>query len=117
MAWDAGRTADYDRANRDSEGVQRMNTKTYFTKVVGVTYENRQSVIKKLVGNEPCRLVPEPENPYDSNAIAVLVSTSSGVQQIGYLKHEFAAKVAPLMEGEPLMCKINAITGGYETSD
>ena len=94
-----------------------MNTKTYFTKVVGVTYENRQSVIEKLVGSEPCRLVPEPENAYDSNAIAVLVATAIGVQQIGYLKREFAAKVAPLMEGEPLMCKIMEITGGFETSD
>lgn len=94
-----------------------MNTKTYYTKVVGVTYENRQETIAKLVGNEPCRLVPEPENPYDVNAIAVHVATENGVKHIGYLKRELAATVAPLMEGESLMCKIDAITGGFETSN
>jgi len=94
-----------------------MNTKTYYAKVVGVTYENRQATIARLRGKEPCRLVPEPENQYDSNAIAVHVATGNGIKHIGYIKKELAATIAPLMEGEPLMCRIDEITGGFETSD
>lgn len=94
-----------------------MATKTYKAKVVGVTFENRQETIAKLRGNEPCRLVPEPENIYDSNAIAVHVATSDGVKHIGFIKKELAATIAPAMEGEPLMCKIDEIIGGFETSD
>lgn len=94
-----------------------MNTKTLFAKVVGVTYENRQSIIATLTGKEPCRLVPEPENKFDPNAIAVHVATKDGVKHIGFIKKELAATVAPLMEGEPLMCKISGITGGFDTPE
>lgn len=91
--------------------------KTYYAKVVGVTYENRQAIIATLKGNEPCRLVPEPSNPYDVNAIAVQVAKDGTIHHIGYIKKELAAQIAPYMEEEPLMCKIDEINGGFETSD
>lgn len=94
-----------------------MATKTYYAKIVGVTSENRQATIAKLRGKEPCRLVPEPENEYDPNSIAVHIATQDGVKHIGFIRKELAATIAPLMEGEPLMCKIDEITGGFETSD
>lgn len=94
-----------------------MFTKTLFARVVGVTFENRQSIIASLTGSEPCRLQPEPENVYDKNAIAVHVATKDGIKHIGYLKKELAAQVAPALDGEPVMCKIHEITGGFETSD
>lgn len=87
------------------------------TKVSGVTFEGRQAHIAKLRGNEPCRIVPEPENKYDPNALAVHVACEGQVYHVGYVPKELAAQVAPHLEGEALMVKISEITGGFETRD
>lgn len=87
------------------------------TKVAGVTFEGRQEYIAKLRGNEPCRIVPEPENPYDPNALAVHVACEGRVYHVGYVPAIMAALVAPYLEGEALMVKIAEITGGFETRD
>lgn len=42
-----------------------------FLKIVGVTFENRQNLIKKLQVNEELKLVREPNNLFDKNAVAV----------------------------------------------
>lgn len=84
------------------------------SKVSGVTFDNRQSIIERCKINMPCRIVPEPDNPHDSNALAVHVATAPGVvEHVGYIPRELAAKVAPYLEGEALMVKINDITGGF----
>lgn len=73
-----------------------MKTRTLITKVAGVTFEGRQAHLARLTGKEPVRIVPEPENPYDPNALAVHVA------------------IAP---GEVVMASIREITGGFETSN
>lgn len=87
------------------------------SKVVGVTYEGRQTAIEKLAGNEPCRIIPEPSNPYDANALAVYVAQDGGIFQIGYLPRELAERVAPILDGEAVMVNILEITGGFEKWD
>ena len=87
------------------------------TKIAGVTFEGRQSLIAQLTGREPCRLEPEPTNPYDSNAIAVKVAHGADIWHIGYIPREIAAEIAPHIDGESLMCEIAEITGGFETRD
>lgn len=87
------------------------------TKVSGVTFEGRQALIAQLTGREPCRLQPEPDNPYDPNAIAVHVAKNGEVWHIGFVPKEMAAKIAPFLEGEALMVEIAEITGGFEMSD
>lgn len=94
-------------------------------RVAGVSFDGRQELIAQLTGREPCRLEPEPENKFDPNAIAVKVSRQINAEQesgpgsdrviwhIGYLPKEIAAQVAPHLDGEPLMCKIAEITGGF----
>lgn len=82
-------------------------------KVAGVTYENRQEIIAKLQGTEPVVIKPEPENPYDKNAIAVVVGFEGEVYHIGYVPKELAAELAPLLEEEDLIGKIWNITGGF----
>jgi hypothetical protein len=85
-------------------------------KVAGVTYEGRQGLIKRLTGDEPCRIVPEPDNPYDANALAVHVAMPDGtIAHVGYVPRELAKEVAPLLDGEAIMVRIKAITGGFET--
>ena len=41
------------------------------TKVVGVTYDNRQDIVAQLTVGEKIRLLREPTNPYGSKAIRV----------------------------------------------
>lgn len=85
-------------------------------KVAGVTFEGRQALLAKMVGDEPARIVPEPENPYDPNALAVHVAMHNGtIAHVGYVPRELAREVAPLLDGEAVMVKIKAITGGCET--
>lgn len=86
------------------------------TKVSGVTFEGRQALIAQLSGREPCRLEPEPTNKYDPNAIAVKVAHGADIWHIGYIPRGIAAEIAPYLEGESLICQIEEITGGFETS-
>ncbi|XOV90837.1 MAG: HIRAN domain-containing protein [Bacteroidota bacterium] len=66
------------------------------TKVVGVSHTNedgtpRQTIITREVEeNDLLTLEPEPNNPYDPNAVKVL---SKNGNQIGYLKKEVAEQI------------------------
>ena len=93
-------------------------TRTIITKVAGVTYEGRQDVIAKLHGDEPCRIVPEPTNPHDKNALAVMVAVAPGeVKHVGFVPRHLAAEIAPFLEGEQVMCELLEVTGGFEIED
>jgi len=87
------------------------------TRVSGVTFEGRQALIARISTNDPCRLQPEPENPYDPNAIAVHVAHNGEIFHIGFIPREMAAKIADHLEGESLMVTIAEITGGFELSN
>lgn len=73
-------------------------------KVVGVTFTNedtgekRSDIIKELIGvdknNINVKLIREPENKYDINAIKVLAND----KQIGYIGKEYAQIIAPKMD-------------------
>ena len=79
------------------------------TKVVGVTYEGRQSVIATMSDFDDLDLVRNRNNERDKNAIAVFYEDD----QIGFLCRELAEKLAPLMdEGNEVSCEVSEITGG-----
>jgi single-stranded-DNA-specific exonuclease len=80
------------------------------TRVVGVTFENRQEVIARLQIGDLIWLEREPDNRYDSNAIKV--SMNNG-EQIGYLNRYLAASIAPHLDryGEPARGEISLLTG------
>jgi hypothetical protein len=92
-------------------------TSSLFFKVRGVTFEGRQEIIAKMIGDEPARIVAEPTNLYDANALAIHVATKDGVKHIGYVPKENAAKFAPYLDGEPLTGYVIAITGGFLKAD
>ena len=94
-----------------------MNKRTLNTKVAGVTFEGRQAYIAKLSGGEPCRIVPEPDNKYDPNALAVHVSHNGTIYHVGYIPKELAAEIAPHLDGEAIICSIAGITGGFQLGD
>ena len=94
-----------------------MTSRILNTRVAGVTFEGRQALIAQLSTNDPCRVVPEPTNAYDKNALAVHVAHNGAVWHIGFVPREIAAEIAPFLEGEAVMCHIAEITGGFETRD
>lgn len=57
----------------------------FYMKVAGVTYDNRQSIIRTLKVGDTLNFVPEPYNKYDCSAVRI--ETSSG-RQIGYVPKE-----------------------------
>ena len=96
-------------------------TGSFHTKVVGVTFKNddgsdRQRIIRDLnksgllsEGTE-LDLIPQPDNPYDSNCIRVVAKNG---QQIGCLSRDVAAKVAPMMkQGVVYKAFVTVQTGG-----
>lgn len=92
----------------DYAGVTQMPR--FNTKVVGVTFENRQDVLKGLEAGVELELVREPGNEYDANAIAVQLRDGS---RLGHLNRHLAAQLAPVMDsGVEYDACVSAVTGG-----
>ena len=93
------------------------------TRVVGVKFKNegykvdRQSIIKKLIGNERIFLKREPKNRFDRNAVAVLVGIDDKRRQIGYLKAELAGIVSEMWKEYMFLCFIHEINPGNKEQD
>lgn len=88
----------------------------FYTKVAGVTFENRQSTIRRLYRfgelDEGTELIlkREPDNPFDRNAVAVL--TQEG-ESLGYLSKDLAEQLSGNMDrGKIYKAYVSAITGG-----
>jgi hypothetical protein len=80
------------------------------TRIAGVTYEGRQTVVSKLLRKEIVMLVREPKNEYDANAIAV---TNTLGEQLGYIPREMAARLAtPIDKGARISAHVVSV-GGY----
>ena len=67
------------------------------TKLAGVSYGDCQANIKQFGGPDTgfYALIREPDNPHDSNAIAVSLG---GAWHMGYLPNKLAKELAPLMD-------------------
>jgi hypothetical protein len=104
-----------------------MNTKTFQTKVAGVTHGRRQSHLKKLVKIEDSfsypeiSLIREPNNKHDKNAIKVLLheynekTDEEKEIHIGYIAAHVAASLAKDIDnGHKVTAYIDEIIGGYE---
>jgi len=94
-----------------------MHLKSIIVRVAGVTYNNRQNVLAQMTGNEPCMIVPEPENLHDKNALGVWVALKGERFHVGYVPREVAAEIAPLLEGEKVIATLRGIVGGFTTFD
>lgn len=77
--------------------------KVITTRIAGVTFERRQETLASL-RIDSVEIVPEPANPYDSNALAVWAVTDAGERvQIGYVPRNLAAEVAPHVQGQRMI--------------
>ncbi len=96
------------------------NIVSYFSKIVGTTFEGRQETIGRMNGNEELRFRREPDNEYDSNAVAVdvsvLVSAKTKLSEwlpIGYIARDKNSELAEVLtNGKYASIKISDITGG-----
>ena len=81
----------------------------FYTKLRGVSFGNRQAVLKKLEAGESLLLMREENNPVDANAIACLTQQK---EQLGYLSRQIAAQLAPLIDlGASYTATLEEITG------
>lgn len=81
----------------------------FYTKLRGVSFEERQSLIAGLKEGAILALSREPNNPADANAIACF--TAEG-EKLGYLSRQIAAQLAPLMDlGATYHAELTQITG------
>ena len=80
----------------------------FYTKVVGVTFENRQSLLSNLSEGQELELKREKENEYDSNAVAVYAQE----KHLGYIKREIARHLAMNMDsGISYKAMVSQLTG------
>ncbi|MBQ6395373.1 MAG: DEAD/DEAH box helicase, partial [Atopobiaceae bacterium] len=87
---------------------------SFNTKAVGVTFEGRQGVAERLAPGEELFVMRDPDNPYDPNAIALV--TMMG-EQVGFLRRQIAAHIAPLMDGGVCYrAEVLDVTGGGDRS-
>ena len=87
---------------------------SFMTKVVGITFEGRQSVAEKVVTGEALCVVRQPDNPYDANAIALVRGTG---EQVGFLRRQISAALAPVMDaGVGYVAHVLDVTGGADRS-
>jgi hypothetical protein len=73
-----------------------MKTEKRLSSIAGSSFQRGADVwIAKMAAGQQLRLAREPENPYDSNAVSVHIFQ----QHLGYLPRQFAAEIAPLIDG------------------
>jgi cold shock CspA family protein len=99
-------------ANTEQKSIESQVNNVYDTKVVGVTYENRQHVVALCSVGDQVLLIREPKNSYDSNAVMVVRENG---QQIGYINRLLAGCISWRLDklNKPIRATIKAITGGY----
>lgn len=95
--------------------VEVTNGKSFYARLAGVTHADRggtprQGAIADLRSCDELQLVPEPDNPYDPNAVMVLAPDG---RQVGYLEARLAGEtVRRLRKGVATKAFVSNITGG-----
>ena len=85
---------------------------SFFTKAVGVTFGDRQQVMRSLHEGDELLLERQPDNPHDPCAIALVAESGD---QVGFLRRQIASAIAPLMdEGTEYVAHVLQVTGGEE---
>lgn len=83
----------------------------FFTKIVGVTFENRQELLADLAVGQQLNLVHEKDNPHDAYAIAVYADGA----KLGYLKRNIARHLAENFDnGVDYQAVVVQVTGSID---
>ncbi|MBE0417199.1 MAG: DEAD/DEAH box helicase [Coriobacteriia bacterium] len=77
-----------------------------------MTFENRQDLVGRLTRGTPLRVVRQPDNPHDANAIA-LHEAHGG--QVGFFNRRLAGALAPVIDaGVEYDVEVADVTGGED---
>ena len=89
---------------------------SFYTKIVGVTFEDRQRLISRLnrrgelASGTRLRLVPEPDNCYDPYAVKVVTMKD---EQLGYISKEINKNIhINLLRGRQYFVTVSSVSGG-----
>ena len=88
--------------------------------VKGVSYGNRQEALKRLAAYSPDQikavLVPEPTNPQDPAAVAVMVGVNGGkgLFLLGYVPRELCPVVSAMPGKLPALRVVSGAWGTYQ---
>ena len=99
-----------------------MKRREFFTKVVGVTFDNgdgtsRQQILEEIAddivhqGPMKLQVLRDSENPHDSNAVAIF---DQAYRQVGFLSRDVASQMAHLIDQqlvEQIECEVMEVTG------
>jgi hypothetical protein len=101
----ANRIKGVSRSEAFSQARRIVNMGNFELRVAGVSFGSRQNALQRLTAYDPAvisvSLVPEPQNPVDKNAVAVMVSVNGGAAyRIGYVPCEHT-NVAKAVQGIP----------------
>jgi hypothetical protein len=87
--------------------------------VKGTSFGNRQEALKRLTAYSPelvrAVLVPEPSNPVDPAALAVMVGVQNGrgLYRLGYVPREMTAAVSAVGDQLPALRIVSGTWGRY----
>jgi len=90
--------------------------------VKGTSFGNRQEALKRLAAYKPDQvrafLMPEPENPVDSAAVAVMVGVQNGrgFYRLGYVPRNMAAVVTAMSAKNPALRVVSGSWGYGKTT-
>lgn len=95
----------------------RRHIKVFRSRVAGVTFENRQTLLRRLTAyktKEVFLFLEREINPHDPNALRVMVTVHKGTACIGYVPRELAAVLsAAINRGDVVIPWFEAITGTF----
>ncbi|XP_035694411.1 exonuclease 1-like [Branchiostoma floridae] len=105
---DAAYTTDQESDDSDSDSGDDDGEHEIAFKVMGVTKKlRRQEVLvigRKMTQPPTVDIIPDPDNFYDANAIAVRLHTDKGPEIVGYIVTELTQYVHPLLNTDRLVC-------------
>lgn len=87
---------------------------SFMTKVVGVTFEERQAVVATLSPGQRLAIRRDVANPADANALEVIEETGA---RVGFLRRQISAVIAPLIDARSasysaVVCEVTGGTQG-----
>lgn len=84
--------------NRDSL-IHLVDKQSFMTKIVGVSFDQRQSCISELCEGDLLSVVREKDNAYDPHALALYDKQK---RHLGYIRKEIAAVLSPVIDAKDL---------------
>ncbi len=106
-----------DYAARMKQKVE-LTQRRIIARVAGVTFEERQDLLKKVTDKTPIKLERDRRNEYDFNAIKVLAEIDGEWAHVGFLPKTMSKNVAKsLDDGLKLEAGVHKVKGGFKMND